>query len=97
MDCEICHFDRVHAKRLSTSFSVYVQEPWEYFIPRSRSDLSSRRRYISSILPHEFSPCAIPPFSISGLDLETLDLVLESPDLAHQVGGLVGRDGRCDD
>ena len=31
------------------------------------------------------------------LDLETLDLVLEGPDLAHEVTGFVGRDGTGDD
>jgi hypothetical protein len=31
------------------------------------------------------------------LDLETLDLVLEGPDLAHEVRGFVGRDGAGDD
>jgi hypothetical protein len=31
------------------------------------------------------------------LDLETLDLVLKSPDLAHKVRGLVGGDGAGDD
>lgn len=31
------------------------------------------------------------------LDLQSLDLVLESPDLAHQVGRLVGGDAAGDD
>ena len=31
------------------------------------------------------------------LDLETLNLVLERPDLAHEVGGLVGGNAAGDD
>lgn len=34
---------------------------------------------------------------IQGLDLESLDLVLQASDLAHQVGCLVGGDACCDD
>lgn len=35
--------------------------------------------------------------SAQRLDLETLNLVLERPDLAHEVGGLVGGDAAGDD
>jgi hypothetical protein len=34
---------------------------------------------------------------IQRLDLETLNLVLERPDLAHEVGSLVGGDAAGDD
>ena len=69
-------------RRFPVSFTKASSAPKQYTLPNP------------SLLIHLCAPKS--PY-LHTLDHESLDLVLESADLAHEVGGLVGGDAAADD